>query len=57
MKTAYQDRSPDDKEDIRINRERASSKNPFSGKNYIQRLRLQRAFTDMASRYQRMGLQ
>ena len=45
----WADRSPEERKQIERNRENASFKNPFSGKNKAQRNRLHGAFAAMKS--------
>lgn len=51
----WTDRSPEEQEQIRINRERASYRNPFTSKNRAARYRLNAGFNAMASRLQKMS--
>lgn len=46
--TKWSDRSPEEREQIEINRSRASYQNPFHGKNAAQRQRLHNGFNAMA---------
>jgi hypothetical protein len=48
--------SAEESEQIKINRERASYKNPFHGKNMRQRYALHGAFNAMASVWQKLGM-
>lgn len=52
----WSDRSPEEREQIEINRSRASYSNPFTGKNQAQRNRLHSGFNAMASILQKLGM-
>jgi uridine kinase len=45
----WSSRSPEEREQIRVNQERASYMSPFRGKNRAQRYRLHNGFNAMAS--------
>lgn len=51
----WSDRTPEEREQIAINRSRASYNNPFNGKNSAQRQRLHAGFNARASRWQKLG--
>lgn len=51
----WKDMSSEEREQIAINRSRASYLNPFSGKNAAQRHRLHDGFNAMASIWQKTG--
>jgi hypothetical protein len=48
--------SPEEREQIAINRSRANYNNPFHGKNTAQRQALHGAFNAMASIWQKLGM-
>lgn len=52
----WENYSPEEREAIQINRERASYNNPFHGKNRAQRHRLNNGFNAMASLAQKLGM-
>jgi hypothetical protein len=52
----WSDRSPEERDQIAINRERASYENPFTGKNKAQRQRLHAAFNAMAQPFTKLGI-
>lgn len=51
----WNDRSPEQRAQIELNRSRASYLNPFSGKNKAQRQRFHAGFNAMATRWQKLG--
>lgn len=50
------DRTPQEREQIAINRSRASYHNPFNGKSSAQRSRLHAGFNAMASIWKKLGM-
>lgn len=53
---AWSDRSPEEREQIKLNRECGNNKHPFSGKNRAQCNALHGAFNAMASPLRKMGM-
>lgn len=51
----WTDRTPEEREQIAINRSRASYHNPFNGKNRAERNRLHNGFNAMANAFQKLG--
>ena len=51
----WANRTPEEREQIAINRSRASYHNPFNGKNSKQRERLHQGFNAMASIWAKLG--
>lgn len=52
----WNDRTAKEREQIALNRSRASYNNPFAGKNATQRRRLHDGFNAMASIWQKLGM-
>lgn len=52
----WNDLTPEERDEIAINRSRASYHNPFNGKNAAQRRRLHEGFNAMATRFQKLGM-